>query len=96
MAQHRLLEQLKSLAGPLAQSLGLSLWGIEILSGPRMVLRVYLDKAQAAAPDKGRAAAPDKGQAAAPAPDDPFGEPFLAAQGVGVDDCASFSRLFGL
>lgn len=94
MAQQRLLEQLKSLAEALAQSLGLGLWGLEISSGPRMVLRVYLEKDKAASPalQKDRASAPGT----APVSDAPLEEPALTAQGVSVDECASFSRLFGL
>ncbi|MDL2290516.1 ribosome maturation factor RimP [Desulfovibrio sp. OttesenSCG-928-F20] len=64
MTRQHLLERITNLAKPLAHSLGLSLWGLELSSGPRLILRVYLEKA--------------------------------ADEGVGIDDCASFSRLFGI
>lgn len=82
MTKEHLLSELTTLAVPLAQSLGLSLWGIELSSGPRLLLRVYLENDPARSANE-KDVRPADGAS-------------LAAQGVSVEQCASFSRLFGL
>lgn len=77
----RLVDQLTAIAEPLAASLGLRLWGIEISSGQRPVVRVFLESAHVSPP----AESADDGE-----------KDFSSAQGVSVEQCASFSRLFGL
>lgn len=43
MSTHPLRDAVAAIASPLADALGIALWGIEILAGGRMVVRVYVD-----------------------------------------------------
>lgn len=81
MTNARLAEQLAALAAPLADSLGLVLWGVELSFGQRGLVRVFVE---AKADD---AASPREA-------DDAHGP--LSAQGVSIDQCAHLSRLLGL
>ncbi len=54
--------RIRSLAEPLARSMGLALWGVEFQPAGRSILRIYLE----------------------------------GPEGVGIDECAEFSRLIGL
>ena len=81
------IQQLHDIAGPLALSLGLDLWGIEIVSGQRAVVRVYVEgrlNAKASATET-----PDAAD---------FEEIHVSESplGVTVDQCADLSRLLGL
>lgn len=80
MAKEHLVRKLTDLAEPLARSQGLALWGIELSSGPRQIVRIFLEN--------------DSSQPRAVQDDDENAP--LAAQGVDVEQCALFSRLLGL
>ena len=81
------IQQLHDIAGPLALSLGLDLWGIEIVSGQRAVVRVYVE---------GR---PSMDAPIAETSDAATSEENFVSEsprGVTVDQCADLSRLLGL
>jgi len=87
------IQKIQALAGPLALSLGLDLWGIEIVSGQRAVVRVYVETLR-----KNTDEAPGA-SAATPEPDRPEDDEARAGilrHGVTVDQCADLSRLLGL
>ena len=63
MSRNTLYNTIFDLAGPIAASLELEIWGIEVMTGARGVLKVYLTGKDG---------------------------------DVGIDECAHFSRLFGL
>ncbi|MBG3876742.1 ribosome maturation factor RimP [Desulfovibrio oxamicus] len=98
MSTHPLRDAVAAIATPLADALGIALWGIEIIDGGRMVLRVYVDAKpgmsvpEAAAPE---IAAP---QVAAPEVAAPDGEAAGDAtpERVTIDQCARLSRQLGL
>lgn len=86
MSTHPLRDAVAAIATPLADALGIALWGIEILDGGRMVLRVYVDArpgmpAPEAAPADGEA--PETTEGATP-------------EHVTIDQCARLSRQLGL
>lgn len=64
------------LAVPIVQSLGLIIWGLEIVSGPRSVVRLFVD-----APDHGGSDAPEQAEAATE-----------ALPVAGIDECEQISR----
>ncbi len=76
-------EHLTHLAVPLAASLGLVLWGVETIGASRPIVRVYVDVASPEAAN------------AAPEQETTHDGACLPA-GVDIDQCAEFSRLFGL
>lgn len=80
MAQHPLAAQVAELAEPLAASLGLRLWGVDVALGKRGMVRVFVENANKGAPEP---ASPDSVETA-------------AEGGVGIDQCAALSRLLGL
>ncbi len=83
------LERLRALAEPLAQSMGLTLWGIELASVPgRSVVRVYVDVAPASGDPSGVPASPEAASADAEAAR-PLAE---TPRGVDVEQCARLSR----
>jgi Uncharacterized protein conserved in bacteria len=103
------IQKIQALAEPLALSLGLDLWGIEIVSGQRAVVRVYVETlrkntdeapgASAATPE------PDRPEDQFPAeyfqeeegqPEDDEARAGILRHGVTVDQCADLSRLLGL
>ncbi|MDR0338753.1 MAG: ribosome maturation factor RimP [Desulfovibrio sp.] len=87
---------LAALAEPLAASLGLCLWGIDVSFGTRGVVRIFVEDARlAAAPDS---ALPGALAVDSPAADDERPDPALEARvhGVSIDQCASLSRMLGL
>lgn len=102
MSMHPLRDAVAAIATPLADALGIALWGIEILVGGRMVVRVYVD-AKPGAPLAG---------AELPAPTDLTGQTgraddeAVAPEGVTpedvtpasvtIDQCARLSRQLGL
>ncbi|WP_353116817.1 ribosome maturation factor RimP [Nitratidesulfovibrio sp.] len=86
MSTHPLRDAVAAIATPLADALGIALWGIEILDGGRMVLRVYVDArpgmpAPEATPADGEA--PETAEGATP-------------EHVTIDQCARLSRQLGL
>lgn len=88
MSTHPLRDAVAAIATPLADALGIALWGIEIIDGGRMVLRVYVDaRPGMPAPE---AAAPE-----ATAPDGEATEG-IAPERVTIDQCARLSRQLGL
>ncbi len=94
MAHISLIERVRALAEPLAESLGLMVWGIECSGGARGVLRVYVDASPyaeaecGAAREAGEGAAGEDGPARAP-------EDAALPPGVTIDQCGEFSRLLG-
>lgn len=98
MSTHPLRDAVAAIATPLADALGIALWGIEIIDGGRMVLRVYVDaKPGMSVPE---AAAPEIAalQVAAPEVAAPDGEAAGDAtpERVTIDQCARLSRQLGL
>lgn len=82
MSTHPLGATVAAIASPLADALGIALWGIEILAGGRMVVRVYVDvRPGAAAPDAAPQGEPSEGG---------------APESVTIDQCARLSRQLGL
>lgn len=77
------IERLTQVARPLAASLGLVLWGVEVVGASRPVARIYVDADPDAAP----------AVVAEPDVDD---EGVELTRGVTVDQCAHLSRLLGL
>ncbi|MDR1947091.1 MAG: ribosome maturation factor [Desulfovibrio sp.] len=51
MAQKNLTEKTAALAAPLARSLGLALWGVELLHSGRFGVRVFVENADGGDPD---------------------------------------------
>lgn len=109
MSTHPLRDAVAAIATPLADALGIALWGIEILTGGRMVVRVYVD-AKPGAPligadptgqtdQTGRvgdeAAAPEDGAPEGFTPED-FIPDSGTPEGVTIDQCARLSRQLGL
>lgn len=86
--KHADMERLRALAEPLAQSMGLVLWGIELASAPgRSVVRVYVDVAPEA----------DAAQADAPGAEPDAARPLAETpRGVDVEQCARLSRSLGV
>ena len=84
MAQQDLIHEITRIAEPLARSLGLVIWGIEIIPSGRTVLRIYVDTPHDA-PD-----APRKD----PDADDSVRE--ADGRGPVIDQCAQISRHVGL
>jgi len=85
MEQHRLVHEITRIAEPVVRSLGLAIWGIEIIPSGRMVLRIYVDtpfdarNVPAERPDVDDAARAKGG-----------------CRGPGIDQCAKISRHIGL
>ena len=96
MAHISLIERVRALAEPLAESLGLMVWGIEFSGGARGVLRVYVDASPyaeaecGAAHEAGEDGPPPSDGGLARAPEDAALPP-----GVNIDQCGEFSRLLG-
>lgn len=102
MTNISLIERVRALAAPLAESLGLIVWGVEFTGGNRGVLRVYVDAvsetnvdAQGFAPenplaDMRDAACEDAGPCTSEA-----GPESLLPRGVNIDQCGELSRLLG-
>ncbi|MEG6506303.1 ribosome maturation factor RimP [Nitratidesulfovibrio sp. 1201_IL3209] len=92
MSTHPLRDAVAAIASPLADALGIALWGIEILAGGRTVVRVYVD-AKPGAPGTGSEpeAAPAEDAAADALPPEGAGP-----EGVTIDQCARLSRQLGL
>ncbi len=88
MTASALNDRIRDLATPLAEALGLEIWGLELLYGPRLVIRLYVDTPlEAVRPAE---AAPNEPEDAPASPDS------LSAEGVSIDQCARLSRGLGL
>ena len=84
MKEQDMIREIRRLAEPLVHSLGLSLWGTEIIPSGRMVLRVYVDT-----PPGTRDAPADEANPYASARE-------AGGRGPGIDQCAKLSRRLGL
>ncbi len=91
MTHSNLADSIKELATPLAASLGLAIWGLELSFGGRGIVRIFVEKAEnpvlelsspASAPDGGSPVVEEYGQG--------------IAQGVSIEECAQLSRLLSL
>lgn len=80
MAQYPLADQVAGLAEPLAASLGLRLWGVDVALGKSGVVRVFVENVSKGAPEP---ALPETVEMA-------------AEGGVGIEQCAALSRLLSL
>ncbi|MDR3045683.1 MAG: ribosome maturation factor RimP [Desulfovibrio sp.] len=87
MSTHPLRDAVAAIATPLADALGIALWGIEILDGGRMVLRVYVD-ARPGMPAPAEGDAPEAAEGVIPSD--------VTSEGVTIDQCARLSRQLGL
>lgn len=93
MSTHPLGDAVAAIASPLADALGIALWGIEILDGGRTVVRVYVDAkpgmpALEVAPQDSEASEGDASEDEAPEG--------VTPEGVTIDQCARLSRQLGL
>jgi len=84
MVQQGLVYEITRIAEPLARSLGLVIWGIEIIPSGRILLRIYVDTPPSA-PDA-LVKNPDAGESLREA----------NGRGPGIDQCAQISRHIGL
>lgn len=93
---------IRNLAEPLAASLGLELWGVELAGASRPVLRIYVEKlkspadAEAAPGGVPVSAETDQAQPEAFEDEDGFMPAGVSPEGVSIDQCAELSRMLGL
>ncbi|MFR0874479.1 MAG: ribosome maturation factor RimP [Bilophila wadsworthia] len=80
MSQPDRIEFITELVTPLAASLGLAVWGVELGGAARPIARIYVDVLPGAEP----------------APSEKASDDDLLPQGVTIDQCAELSRLAGL
>ena len=80
MSQPDRIEFITELVTPLAASLGLAVWGVEIGGAARPIARIYVDVLPGAEPAPSETSETDE----------------LLPQGVTIDQCAELSRLAGL
>lgn len=91
------IEIINRLATPLAASLGLEIWGVEITGSSRPLVRVYVDvpglssSIEEPVEDTGETVAGHAARTAAESAADT-----AAGPGVSIDQCAELSRLLGL
>ena len=90
MPKSALIDTITRIAEPVVASLGLEIWGIEVLQGGRPVVRLYVDT-----PPAGGAAPRDEGQPVTLEDSDGSGES-VSAESVSIDQCARISRMVGL
>lgn len=86
MAKPALLETLRRIAEPVVVSMGLEIWGIEVLQSGRCVVRIYVDT-----PLGATAGTTDAGSAVGA--EDIHSPERLS---VSIDQCAEISRMVGL
>ena len=79
MSQPDRIEFITELVTPLAASLGLAVWGVELGGAARPIARIYVDVLPGAEP----------------APSEKASDDDLLPQGVTIDQCAELSRLAG-
>lgn len=89
---------LTNLAAPLAASLGLELWGVELAGSSRPVLRVFVERLPEADSQSAESAGghPDSVNADALNAEDSSIVEGVGSEGVSVEQCAELSRLMGL
>ena len=80
LSPDQIMRRVREAAEPVAASFGLAIWGIEMVSGGRATVRIYVD-----ATPEALAAGVEEGN----------GEDGVL-EGVSIDQCASISRLVGL
>jgi ribosome maturation factor RimP len=80
MEEQGMVHKIARMAKPLVHSLGLALWGIEIIPAGRKVLRVYVDTSPGTRDAPAEEAAPRE----------------AGGKGPDIDQCAKLSRLLGL
>lgn len=89
------METLTRIAEPVVASMGLEIWGVEILQGGRPVVRLYVD-----APRGAPAAATENGTDAGVAPEGVVSEAVspeaVSIEAVSIDQCTRISRMVGL
>ncbi|MEG1610500.1 MAG: ribosome assembly cofactor RimP [Bilophila sp.] len=93
MSQSDRIEFISHLVAPLAASLGLEIWGIEIGGAARPTARIYVDTAPGTTP----LSSTETATPTAPCeemPGDVLDD--LVPNGVSIDQCAELSRLAGL
>jgi len=86
MTDDALKETITSLAEPLATSLGLVIWGVEIVRAGRTVVRLFVDVPFSA----------ESGTQTAPADTDDIDAPALVALSATLEQCEHISRHIGL
>lgn len=96
MSTHPLRDAVAAIATPLADALGIALWGIEILDGGRMVLRVYVDAKPGMPAPEAAAPADDATNVAEGATPDGEATEDITPERVTIDQCARLSRQLGL
>ena len=84
MEQHRLIHEITRIAEPIVRSLGLAIWGIEIIPSGRTVLRIYVDTPF------------DARDVPAERPDADESVRAVGGRGPGINQCATISRHIGL
>lgn len=93
--------KIHELAAPLAASLGLDIWGMELLPGSRITVRLYVDTPQASLAS-GAANMPDTTDTADTAGTahesdaTAAAEEYISPEHVSIDQCAHLSRRLGL
>lgn len=93
MTNTSLIERIRVLAEPLAESLNLVVWGVEFSGGARSILRVYVD----ALPDaEGTSDMPNE-EVLSAGGEDPLAseQGAVLPHGVSIDQCGELSRLLG-
>nr|B8DN15.1 RecName: Full=Ribosome maturation factor RimP [Nitratidesulfovibrio vulgaris str. 'Miyazaki F'] len=90
MSTYPLRDAVAAIATPLADALGIALWGIEIIDGGRMVLRVYVDA------KPGMPVPADTAEATESATPEGVALEGSTPEGVTIDQCARLSRQLGL
>ncbi len=85
MAKPELLETLHTIANPIVQSKGLDIWGIELLSGTRPLVRLYVEKNHKSSENISETTE-----------DCVETQEELRALSASVEECAKISRMLGL
>ena len=102
MSRPALIDTITQLAEPIVQSVGLEVWGVELLQYGRPVVRVFVDtprQAEAGAAVQSPAGATDGDSASADGDSAGLAVDGEAAAGLTsatVDQCADISRMLGL
>jgi ribosome maturation factor RimP len=89
MAESAITTRIRELAQPLAEALGLQIWGLELLPGPKTIVRLYVDVPLVTIQ-----------QAENPTGDEILPESVspesVSPESVSIDQCALLSRRLGL
>ncbi len=93
MTASALTDRIHGLAAPLAEALGLEIWGLDLLYGPRLVIRLYVDiPLDLERPAEAVSNEPED----APALSERVFSDGVSPEGVSIDQCARLSRGLGL